>query len=98
MGKLENIIKGKTPATVTREKNRATFTGINGTGLVAEEQVFLPCGLAPGMGWTPYRAHILPDSNLPALLEAKSISINALLDIAPEGTPNPTIHLYDSSM
>ena len=33
-----------------------------------------------------------------ALIEAKSVSINALLAIAPEGTPNPTVHLYDSSM
>ena len=35
---------------------------------------------------------------LQSLIDNKSISINSLLAIAPSGTPNPTVHIYDSTM
>ena len=39
-----------------------------------------------------------PVSELPTLLEAKTVTIEKLLEIAPAGTVNPTASLYNSTM
>ena len=39
-----------------------------------------------------------PIDNIPQLMEAKSLTISKLLEVVPEGTPDPSPYLYDTTM